>query len=412
MAYRMTELGFLENLADRFHIPVPEHLTAEASAAEIRDAIKRWGGKALVKPDVLVGRRGKAGTVRVVTDCVDAQRELKLLQGREVNGHLPRTAYLVQFIPAELEVYSALTYDSRCMGPAMTVSLAGGVDVEDLDGDKKFFFPIDVYKGLDAYQASEILDKLGCPQPIVSPLSRSLVGFDDMFRTTGMRVCEINPWRIAPGGKPYACDFKAVFDETNFKWNNLGFTLPEYPASVTPFEEEMAAWDASSHQGQAHVADLGGDGILPILFGGGASTIIVETLLQNGGSPMFLSDFGGNPPYDRMFGTAKICFEHKLDKAKVILLLGGKANNTLIDVTFRAIAAALQAYVDEHGPIHTPVIVGRGGPRLVQGLLALKDTLDALGLPYVIFGPDTPVTQVAEYAARFTQGCEEMRGDA
>ena len=358
----------------------------------------------------VVMKRGLA--VRLVTDSADAQRELKLLQGQEVNGHLPRTAYLVQFIPAELEVYSALTYDSRCMGPAITVSLAGGVDVEEIDADKKCFFPFDVYKCLDAYQASEILGKLGCPQPMISPLSRSLVGCADMFRTTGMRVCEINPWRIAPGGKPYACDFKAVFDEKNFKWNNLGFSLPEYPAAVTPFEEEMAAWNASSHQGQAHVADLGGDGILPILFGGGASTIIVETLLRNGGSPMFLSDFGGNPPYERMLGTVRICFEHRLAKAKVILILGGKANNTLIDVTFRAIAAALQGYVDQHGPIDTPVIVGRGGPKLVQGLLPLKDTLDALALPYVIFGPDTPVTQVAEYAARFTQGCEGMRGES
>ena len=410
MSAQITELTFLEHLAPRFHLPVPEHLTAEAGGSEIRAAIKRWGGKAVIKPDVLAGRRGKAGAVRIVSDYVEAQRELKHVQGMEIDGHLPRTAYLVQYIEADMEVYTTITYDSRCLGPSMTVSLAGGVDVEDVDNDKKITFPVDVYKGVSAYQAGEILARLDCPKKMVSSLSLALVDFWDMFISTGMRMCEVNPWRITPQGKPYACDFKAIFDEANFKFKNIGFTLYEYPASVTSFEEEMASWNASSHRGQAHVAELGGELILPILFGGGASTIIVETLIQNGGRPIFLSDFGGNPPYERMFGTAKICFEHNLDKATLILILGGKANNTLIDVTFKAIADALQDYVDEHGPVTTPVVIGRGGPQLVKGFLTLKDTLESLGLPYVIFGPDTPVTQVAEYAAKFARACKEKGG--
>ncbi|MBL7146967.1 MAG: hypothetical protein ISS76_22200 [Phycisphaerae bacterium] len=345
-----------------------------------------------------------------MSDYVEAQRVLKHVQSKELNGHLPRTAYIVQYIPADMEVYSVITYDSRYLGSVMTVSLAGGMNVEDVEDNKKVTFPVDVYKGFNAYQASEILTKLDYPRNMVSSLSQALVDFWDLFISTGMRMCEVNPWRITPTGKPYACDFKAVFDEANFKFKNIGFKLPEYPANVTPFEEEMASWSASSYRGQAHVADLGGELILPILFGGGASTIIVETLMQNGGSPIFLSDFGGNPPYERMFGTAQICFEHHLDKANLILIFGGKANNTSISITFKAIADALQNYVDKHGPINTPVIIGRGGPQLVKGLLTMKDTLESLGLPHVIFGPDTPVTQVAEYAAKFAMAYQEKGG--
>lgn len=402
MAAQITELTFLKYLAPRFGIPVPEHLTDEASGAEIRDGINRWAGKALVKPDIMAGRRGKAGAVRTVTDYAEAQREMKYVQGQEINGCLPRTAYLVQYIPSDTEIYTAITYDSRFLGPALTISLNGGMDVEEIEDKLKITSPVDVYKGLGAYQASEMLAKLKCPKKIINLLSRHLVDLWDMFISTGMRMCEVNPWRVHKDGRPFACDFKATFDEANFKFKNIGFQLPEYPARVTPFEEEMAIWNASSYQGQAHVADLGGRYILPILFGGGASTIIVETLIQNGVKPLFLSDFGGNPPYERMFGTAKICFDHNLEKTKVILILGGKANNTLIDVTFKAIADALLGYVDKHGAIRTPVIIGRGGPQLVRGLLTMKDTLESLGLPYVIFGPDTPVTQVAEYAANFT----------
>jgi succinyl-CoA synthetase beta subunit len=214
-----------------------------------------------------------------------------------------------------------------------------------------------------------------------------------------MRMCEVNPWRITPDNQPLACDFKAVFDEANFKHRNLELELPEYPESVSEFQEEMDRWNALSYQGQAHVSDLGGRGVLPVLFGGGASTIIIETLMQAGGDPMFLSDFGGNPPYERMRRTAAICFKHKLAEAGVLLILGGKANNTRIDVTFQAIADALT----EYAPLRTtelPVIVGRGGPRLVQGLLALQRCLEELRWPYTIFGHDTPITMVAQYAAQ------------
>jgi succinyl-CoA synthetase beta subunit len=405
MAPQATELFFLERLAGQYGVPAPEYLTADARGAEIREALNRWGGRALVKPDVLAGRRGKAGAIHEVREFGQALRALKRVQGQEVGGRLPRTAYLVQYVPAETEVYTAITYDSRCLGPAVTVSLAGGMDVEDVEDDRKVFFPVDVYKGLNAYQAGEILDRLGCARSVVRSLSLSMVNVWDMFISTGMRLCEINPWRIGPDGRAVACDFKAIFDDANVKFQDSGLSLPEYPADLTPFEEEMAEWGARSHRGQAHVAELGGELILPILFGGGASTIIVETLMQNGGSPIFLSDFGGNPPYERMFGTARICFRHHLARARLLLVLGGKANNTLIDVTFKAIADALREYVEERGPIDVPVVIGRGGPHLVRGLLTMRETLDALHLPYVIFGPDTPVTQVAEYAARLAQAC-------
>jgi succinyl-CoA synthetase beta subunit len=224
-----------------------------------------------------------------------------------------------------------------------------------------------------------------------------------------MESAEINPWRVTPEGKPYACDFKAVIDETNYKSRIPGVVFPEYPAQSTDFEDEMSSWNASSHQGQAFVADLEGTKILPILFGGGASAIITETLEVAGGSPMFLSDFGGNPPYERMLGTVKRCFDYKLADARLLLVLGGKANNTFIDLTFQAIADALRSYVEENGPVRIPVVIGRGGPRLVKGILIMKQTLEYLKLPYVIFGPDTPVTLVAGYAAGLVKAMAELK---
>lgn len=406
MSIKVAELTFLEHLSERYGIPTPRFLPGTATRAEIKEALEAWGGQALVKPDVLTGRRGKAGSVVVVRSVPDALRELKRVAGQEVQGRMPRLAYLVEYIPAQLEVYTAITYNSRLLGPSLTVSLQGGMDIEEVPEDRKLTLPVDIYQALDAYQAGDILTRLGCPQKLISSLSRSMISFWDLFVSTGMETAEINPWRITPGGNPYACDFKAVIDEANYKSKIPGLEFPEYPDNRSELEEEMNAWNLASHQGQAHVSDLGGRKILPLLFGGGASTIITETLQVAGGSPMFLSDFGGNPPYERMLGTARICFKHRLKQASLLLILGGKANNTYIDVTFQAIADALVGWVEENGPLSLPVVIGRGGPRLVRGLLAMRKALEYLGLPYVIFGPDTPVTLVAEYAAKLAEAVD------
>ena len=399
MSARIGELTFLKELAGRFKIPVPDYVVEPVNQSEVKAKLQNWG-TGIVKPDVLAGKRGKAGTVRKVSEYHEAIQLLKKVAAEQVNGQQPRTAYMVQAVPADMELFTAVTYSSRHLSPSFTVSLKGGMDIEAVAETDKVTLPVDVFKGLNAYQASQALSRLGLQGKLNSSLALCFVNQWDMFMSTGMQSCEINPWRVSKDGRIFACDFKATFDENNFKFKDIGFTLPEYPTAEEAFDEEMRAWSAASHQGQAHVSTLGGKKILPILFGGGASTIIIETLAQMDGEPMFLSDFGGNPPYERMKKTAEICFRHKLKDATLLLILGGKANNTQIDVTFAAIADALEEWVAKNGAIAIPVVIGRGGPGLVQGFAVMKKTLENLGMPYVMFGPDTPITLVAAYAAK------------
>jgi len=399
MSARIGELTFLKELAGRFKIPVPDYVVEPVNQSEVKAKLQNWG-TGIVKPDVLAGKRGKAGTVRKVSEYHEAIQLLKKVAAEQVNGQQPRTAYMVQAVPADMELFTAVTYSSRHLSPSFTVSLKGGMDIESVAEADKVTLPVDVFKGLNAYQASQALSRLGLQGTLNSSLALCFVNQWDMFMSTGMQSCEINPWRVSKDGRIFACDFKATFDENNFKFKDIGFTLPEYPTAEEAFDEEMRAWSAASHQGQAHVSTLGGKKILPILFGGGASTIIIETLAQMDGEPMFLSDFGGNPPYERMKKTAEICFRHKLKDATLLLILGGKANNTQIDVTFAAIADALEEWVAKNGAIAIPVVIGRGGPGLVQGFAVMKKTLENLGMPYVMFGPDTPITLVAAYAAK------------
>ena len=82
----------------------------------------------------------------------------------------------------------------------------------------------------------------------------------------------------------------------------------------------------------------------------------------------------------------------------MLFIIGGKSNNTDIFETFRAMADALREHFSQHGPTPLYVVIGRGGPNLVRGMGAMRDTLEALGLPYRIFGFDSDMSEVVGYA--------------
>src|SRR4030042_3026729 len=182
----ITEISFLEKLAERFNISAPRFLTMPASYEKVKSALEEWGGEAIVKPDIIAGKRGKAGAVVKVDNIQDAIKEIKRLSTLEINGKIARTAYLVENIPAQYEIYSAITYNTSYLSPSLTISMEGGIDIESVSDEKKMTIPVDIYRGLDAYQASEVFSKLGCPKKLISILSRSMVSFWDLFISAGM----------------------------------------------------------------------------------------------------------------------------------------------------------------------------------------------------------------------------------
>jgi len=135
--------------------------------------------------------------------------------------------------------------------------------------------------------------------------------------------------------------------------------------------------------------------ILAPTFGGGANSLITEML---GDDAIISSDFGGNPPYEKMKEVARICFKHWLGQANVLFIIGGKSNNTDIFVTFRAMADALREHFGRYGASPLYVVVGRGGPNLVRGMGTLRDTLEALGVPYRMFGFDSDMSEAVNFA--------------
>src|ERR1700730_14170874 len=214
----------------------------------------------------------------------------------------------------------------------------------------------------------------------------------------GMTTLELNPILMRRGREgrltPVACDFKCGFDRDDPRWQRLALPDHLFTADTSEFEHEVN--QLRTHQGQSDVFVINPHGtILAPTFGGGANSLVTQVL---GEAAIISSDFGGNPPYEKMKEVARICYKHWLKQANVLFIIGGKSNNTDIYETFRAMGDALREHFSRHGPSPLYVVVGRGGPNLVRGMGALAETCDSLNLPYRFFGFDSAISEVVNYA--------------
>jgi hypothetical protein len=99
-----------------------------------------------------------------------------------------------------------------------------------------------------------------------------------------------------------------------------------------------------------------------------------------------------------MYEIARIVYKYWLNQSNVLLIIGGKANNTDIFSTFKAMFDALREHIGKHGKPDIYVVVGRGGPNLIKGMAYARDILKSLEIPYKFFGYDSSMVEVVQYA--------------
>lgn len=404
---QLSGLRYGSQLLDLVEFPYAEVVTGGANKEEIQQMLDKYG-KLVVKPFFYggVGKKGKAGLVQIVDnlhDAIEAKKDLYFAKHKHGTTVTQANGVTMEaFIEAELEVYFSITASTHHRKPIFTITPHGGVDIESLPADKKKIVEIDPFIGLKSFDITNALTDTGCPQKYISSLVRFIPKLWDLYENYGLTTIEINPIRVMKKGNQYipvACDLKASFDQDNPSWKRIGLPQTIFETDVSPFEAEINK--LRTYQGQSDVLELNPNGtIIPFMFGGGANSAATETL---GSSAIYSSDFGGNPPYEKMYDISKIVFDHWLDKANVLLIIGGKANNTDIYVTFKGIFDALRDHVAKHGPRPIYVVIGRGGPNLVKGMFYAKDIMDTLKLPYKIFGFDTSMILTIEYAKRIDE---------
>ncbi len=314
-----------------------------------------------------VGKKGKSGLIGKASDLKTALAEKERLYFAEHrHGDVVAKANGVTFesgVPAEREVYFAITDSTEFRAPTMTLTHMGGIDIEELDKKHVAQVPFEALTGLKAFVVANALTDIGAPKEIISPLVQHLPKLWELVHHYGMTTLELNPIRMRPGREgrltPVACDFKCGFDRDDPRWQRLD--LPDHllTADTSDFEREVN--QLRTHQGQSDVFVINPHGtILAPTFGGGANSLVTEVLGE----------------------TAII------------------SNNTDIYETFRAMGDALREHFSSHGATPIYVVVGRGGPNLVRGMGALAETCDSLNLPYRFFGFDSAISEVVNYTKK------------
>ncbi|MFQ5560813.1 MAG: ATP-grasp domain-containing protein, partial [Nitrospinota bacterium] len=391
--------------------PCSEILGPEASVDEIKELIGHKG-QVFIKPVFKggVGKKGKLGLIGKAKDINTAINEKERLYfARHTTGTDTIKADGVTFeggVEAEHEIYFSITHNTTFRAPTMTITHHGGVDIEELPKDKIKEVPFDPLTGLKSFHIANALAELGAPKEIISPLVQALPGLWTLYNNYGMNVLEINPIRMSPNKKgrlvPVACDFKGSFDIDDPSWKRLNLPSHLFASNDSEFEQEIN--QLRTYQGQSDVFVMNDKGTITApTFGGGANALVTELL---GERATISSDFGGNPPYAKMFQISEIVFKHWLPQSNVLFIIGGKANNTDIFETFRAMGDALKADFQKYGPKPIYLVAGRGGPNLIRGMSYLKEIAESLGIPYRFFGYDSAMSEVINYVLKIDKWME------
>jgi len=409
---QLTGLYWGHKLLRKVEYPHAEVLGPEASVDQIKDLIKRCG-QVFIKPIFKggVGKKGKSGLIGRAKDLTHALEEKERLYFIEHKfGNSSAKADGVTFeggVPAEHEVYFSITDSTLYRAPMMTITHHGGMDIEELPKDKIREVPFDPLTGLKSFHISNALTELGAPPEIISPLVQNLPKLWTLYNNYGLSTLELNPIRMMPDAKgrliPVACDFKCSFDIDNPAWKRLDLPAHLFASDYSEFEQEIN--QLRTYQGQSDVFVMNPKGTITApTFGGGANALVTELL---GERATISSDFGGNPPFEKMFQISKIVFKYWIRQSNVLFIIGGKANNTDIYETFRAMADALRDHFNTYGPTPLFVVIGRGGPNLIRGMAYMRDTLENLKLPYRIFGHDSAMSEVVNYALNIDMWMEK-----
>jgi len=399
---QLTGLYWGSKLLKLVEFPVTEVLGPEADVDQIKRLISDHG-EIFIKPIFKggLGGKGKSGLLGRAKNIETALKEKERLYfTKHSAGNSIAKAEGVTFeevIQSNYEIYFSITDNTRFRAPAITITHHGGIDIEELPQEKMQVIPFDPLTGMKGFMISNALMALDAPHEIISPLVQNLPKLWDLYHYYGMSLLELNPilMQKEPSGRltPIACDFKCAFDVDDPNWKRLSLPHNLFASNYSEFEQEIN--QLRTYQGQSDVFVINENGtVTAMTFGGGANAQVTE-LLGNKGT--ISSDFGGNPPYGKMRQIAEICYKYWLPRSNVLFIIGGKANNTDIYETFRAMADALRSHFRKYGPTPIFVVVGRGGPNLVRGMGVMKDTLNALSIPYRMFGHDSTISEVLNY---------------
>jgi len=212
------------DLFESHQIPVLAGAVA-STPEEAEAAANRIGGKVVVKAQVKIGGRGKAGGVKLAENAIDAKEKANAILGMDIKGHIVKKVMIAQAAPIDSEYYLAILLDRANRNFLVMASVAGGMEIEEVahkTPDKLARVSIDPNNGIDKKRAIEIAKAGQFPSEVIDQVAEVLIKLWDAFVKEDATLMEINPLVKTSDGKIIALDGKVTLDD------NSNFRHPEH----------------------------------------------------------------------------------------------------------------------------------------------------------------------------------------
>jgi succinyl-CoA synthetase beta subunit len=296
-------------------IPVPPGEVARTAeeAAEIADRI---GYPAVVKAQVLIGGRGKAGGVKVVSNRNDLLREAGRILGMDIRGHLVHRVLVTKSASIEREYYAGIILDRKAETPLLMVSPAGGVDIEDVartSPEKILRLHLDG-RGLPPYRARLAARFLDSRWDIQKKLAPVLVRLAQVYKDREASLVEINPLVVTDANEVWALDAKVVLDDN---------ALERHPdlAAMRDLGAEDPGEVEARERGLSYVRLEGTIGC--VVNGAGLAMATMDLIQYHGGKPANFLDIGGSSNPDKVTAAMNILTRDARVRAVLFNIFGG-----------------------------------------------------------------------------------------
>jgi citryl-CoA synthetase large subunit len=393
------EFEAYDKVFKKYGVPVLNYMYADHINDDLKDFANKLG-ESVVKSQVLVGKRGKAGAVKLCKTPEEAIETAEALLQYPVYGEMPVGIIIAEKAKILKELYASITYSTETRTPVLVLSLEGGMDIEEVPPEKVKTFKIDPLVGLYPYMVREYLMDMGFPKEyigVLRELSEVIANLYKAFWETEAKLIEINPLAICDvNGKQkiYALDaVVTIDDDASVPPSKIYGVRSAMKRPPTQREIEASLIDRDDHRGKAgSYVEMDGD-IALMTFGGGGSTVTIETCYNIGLKPANFTDIGGNPPAEKMYKITRII----LSKPGIrgVLVCGGTANNTRIDVTLGEGVANAIRDLKKEGKLdpNWVWVVRRNGPEAEKGLRMLYEAFKECGVKGEIYDSSLPLTE-------------------
>ena len=302
----------------KYGIPTPQGGLA-TSASQAREVASRLKPPVVIKAQVLVAGRGKAGGILFASSAEEAETVANKLLNVQIKGMPVRSVWIEEKIQIKRELYFGITTDRFNQSYVAIASAAGGMEIEEIAAktpEKVIKLLINPEYGFRSFHARQMATKVGYAGKQISELGRVLERLYRVGMDYDAELIEMNPLVETVDGKFVAADARIIMDD------NALFRHQEFKKRLLEGESELSPQELEAMKNDLAYVKL--DGNIGVI-GNGAGLVMatLDTIQYYGGKPANFLDVGGGAPSEKTALALKIVLSDPNVKAVFINILGG-----------------------------------------------------------------------------------------